>query len=145
VAKNKKSQRTSQSDSYEHPSDYEKQSQHRPWQKPAVIIKSPVPFPDVVNMDVLATMLDEDLFKRLQDLEIDHNKVVDHGYDSTQWDNEISFVRREMQIRRIRRDSHDQYMNAIREQDRIFIAEESRLPIVDFDNFKQSEDFNRYE
>ena len=98
-------------------------------------------------MDLLACGLDDELTSRLQTLESDRGKINDAGFDPTMWEVEVAYVRRELQIRRARRELHDQYMNSMREQERAFIAEEASLPVVDFDNFKQNarESFNKYE
>ena len=93
-----------------------------------------VSLPEVVNIDVLATMLDEDLSARLYALEGDKNSVLQDSYDAVPWEVEIAYVKREQQIRKLRRENHERYMRSVAQE----IAEESdnfvNLPSGDFDN-----------
>lgn len=93
----------------------------------------PVPVPEVINMDDLAVMLDDELYARLTALDADRNKVLDARLDASMWETETAYVRRELQLRRSRRDAHDTYL---REQARLFAEEERDLPSADFDNIK---------
>lgn len=68
--------------------------------------------PEVVNMDNLAILSDEDLTNRLHALEIDHQKVLDAFQDARPWEEEIAYVRREMQIRKVRKDFHENYLKS---------------------------------
>ena len=90
-----------------------------------------VPLPQVVNLDELSIMLDEDLINRLRSLEDDKNRAAEAYADVRPWEEEISYVRREQQVRRVRRDSHSEYVRKIEEE---FARLEASLPAGDFDN-----------
>lgn len=91
----------------------------------------PLPTPEVVSIDVIGTMLDEDLVVRIRALEADRAKVLDVSSDARPWEEEIAFVRREMQMRRERREAHQSWVRS--EQD-WFDRYEASLPAGDFDN-----------
>jgi hypothetical protein len=93
----------------------------------------PVAVPEVINMDILAGMMDEDVYGRLNALEADRVKVVESRLDARPWEEEIAYIRREIQLRRGRREAHEAF---IREQARLFAEEERDLPAADFDNLK---------
>ena len=67
----------------------------------------PVKFPDVTNMDVLAILSDEEVYSRVSHLESDRQKVIDHRLDPFRWEVEIAYLRREMSIRKTRREVHE--------------------------------------
>ena len=94
--------------------------------------RSAVSLPEVVNVDDLGIMLDEDLIVRLRSLEDDKGKAYDLHLDTRPWEEEIAYVRREQQIRRIRRDSHADYL---RKAEQEFVHSEVGLPAGDFDNY----------
>ncbi len=71
----------------------------------------PVPLPEVVNMDDTAVISDEDLFARMNQLESDRSKVIDHNFDPYLWEVELAYLRREVQIRRQRREAHEAYLS----------------------------------
>lgn len=87
--------------------------------------------PEVIDSDVLAGMLDEDLITRLRLLEDEKNKLYEQHADGRPWEEEIAYVRREQQVRRGRRDAHQDYMRKVESE--LFWAE-SGLPAGDFDN-----------
>jgi hypothetical protein len=91
----------------------------------------PVPLPEVVSIDVLGTLLDEDLIVRLRALDDDRNKVIDARGDSRPWEEEIAYVRREQQMRRTRRENHQEF---VRKEQKTFDDLEASLPPGDFDN-----------
>lgn len=90
-----------------------------------------IALPEVVSIDVLGTLLDEDLIVRLRALDEERNKAFEARVDTRPWETEIAFVRREQQMRRGRRESHTTYLN--REEARRN-SEEVGLPPGDFDN-----------
>jgi hypothetical protein len=93
--------------------------------------RSVVAQPEVVSSDVLGTMLDEDLIVRLRALEDDKGRVYEAYGDARPWEEEIAYIRREQQMRRVRRDTHADYMK--KEADE-FNRAEFGLPAGDFDN-----------
>jgi hypothetical protein len=97
----------------------------------AISRRAKVEVPEVLNMDVMATMLDEDLVKRLCSLEDDRMKVLGSCDDSQSWEVELAYVRRELQIRRERRAAHERYVRLI---EREHSESEANLPVADLDN-----------
>lgn len=91
----------------------------------------PVALPDVVSIDVLGTLGDEELFNRLKSLEEARQKVLEAHLDPRQWEEEVAYIRRELQIRRQRRDLHVQY---VRQLEKEFAESEAGLPVADLDN-----------
>lgn len=91
----------------------------------------PVAFPDVFTIDVLGTLNDEELINRLRSLEDDRNKVLDAHLDAKSWEEEVAYIRRELQIRRSRREAHQDY---VRQLEREFAEAEANLPVADLDN-----------
>ena len=61
-------------------------------------------------MDELAIALDDELFSRLNNLENDRLKVIEARFDPTPWEIEIAYLRREVQLRKVRRELHEQYL-----------------------------------
>ena len=90
-----------------------------------------VPLPEVVTIDVLGTLLDEDLIVRLRALDEDRNKAIEAKVDTRPWETEIAFVRREQQMRRARRETHAAWLERERKERE---SEEAGLPPGDFDN-----------
>ena len=90
-----------------------------------------VPLPELVTIDVLGTLLDEDLIVRLRALDEDRNKAIEAKVDTRPWETEIAFVRREQQMRRARRETHSAWLEQERKERE---AEEAKLPPGDFDN-----------
>lgn len=96
-------------------------------------VNYPVDLPEVTNMDELASLSDVELNAKSGALHADRAKVVDRGLDPRPWDVELMYVYREYQLRRIRKDSHEQFL---RTQARLFAEEEAGLPSADFDNLQ---------
>ncbi len=88
----------------------------------------PVPVPNVVNMDEIAVFSDEELFARVSSLENDRNKAVEARFDPLLWEVEIAYLRREMGIRRQRRDTHEVF---IRENAHLLTEEDVNLGTED--------------
>ena len=82
-------------------------------------------------MDVLGTLLDEDLIVRLRALDDDRNRAYEAHLETVPWETEIAYVRREQQMRRSRRENHSTFVN---EEQRAFERIEASLPPGDFDN-----------
>jgi hypothetical protein len=93
--------------------------------------RGPVPLPEVVSSDVLATMLDEDLLVRFRALDDERMRVEASHADTRRWEEEVAYLRREQQMRRVRRDAHTAYVRKYEEE---FNALEASLPAGDFDN-----------
>lgn len=91
----------------------------------------PASLPEVVSVDVIGTMPDEDLIVRLRALDDDRNRVFEAHLDPRPWEEEIAYIRREQQIRRARRDEHQDY---VRRMETEFSLAEFGLPAGDFDN-----------
>lgn len=91
----------------------------------------PVGFPEVANMDALGIISDEELVTRLRSLEDDRAKVLDAHLDPRLWEDEVAYVRREMQVRRTRRETHERYVRTL---EREFADAEVGLPNADLDN-----------
>jgi hypothetical protein len=77
-------------------------------------------------------MLDEDLVVRFRALDDEKNRLYETGsVDPRPWEEEIAYLRREQQIRRIRREAHAEYVQKVDgELNRL----EAYLPAGDFDN-----------
>lgn len=88
----------------------------------------PVPVPTAANIDDIAVYSDEELFSRLSGMENDRLKVAESRFDPTLWEIEIAYLRREMGIRRQRREAHEIYL---RENAHLLPEEEVT---VDFDD-----------
>jgi hypothetical protein len=91
----------------------------------------PVAAPDVLNVDDIAIMAEEEIYERIDSLEGDRGKVLEARYDATPWEVEIAWLRRELHVRRIRRDMHDSYLQA----NARFLAEEG-YEYPDYEEFK---------
>jgi hypothetical protein len=88
--------------------------------------------PEVVDIDVLSTMLDEDLLTRFKTLNDEVSRLYENGgADPRPWEEEIAYLRREQQVRRDRRDAHANY---IAKEAYEFNRLEASLPAGDFDN-----------
>jgi len=91
----------------------------------------PLPLPEVISIDVIGTMLDEDVNVRLRLIEEERFKVMDAGGDVRPWEEEVAYLRREQQLRRGRRESHSEWLRSEQEW---FDKYEASLPAGDFDN-----------
>lgn len=96
--------------------------------------KCPAEVPEQVSVDVLAVMTDEDLSAKLRSLDDDRAKVDAAFYDPRYWEEEIAYVRREMQIRNVRRKAHEQYTAEIQREIDAYNRQEFYLPVADVDN-----------
>lgn len=109
-----------------------KQSQSQsPSTSHAVKVYRRFPLPEIVSIDLMAAANDEDLINRLRSLEEERNKVLDAHLDARPWEEEVAYIRRELQIRRSRREAHERY---VRELEREFAEAEANLPVADLDN-----------
>lgn len=72
--------------------------------------KYPVEFPTPVSMDVIARYLDDELYSHLSQMENDRNKVIEAKLDPSPWEIEIAYLRREMGIRKTRREIHEEFV-----------------------------------
>ena len=91
-----------------------------------------VSLPEIVDIDVLGGMQDEDLILHLRALDDDRLRASEIGYDQLPWEVELAYVRREQQIRRTRRDVHQEISHREGEE---HYRREASLPEGDFDNF----------
>lgn len=87
--------------------------------------------PDIAHMDVLAVTPDEELIKQLRALEDERNRVLESHQDPRPWEEEVAYIRRELQVRRGRREAHDVY---VRQLEREYAEAEANLPVADLDN-----------
>lgn len=88
-------------------------------------IQYPVPVPHPINMDEIAVMADDQLYSLQQQLESDRQKVLDYRLDPYFWEVELAYLRRELNIRRVRRDAHEAYLQ---KNAALFMEEEYFLP-----------------
>lgn len=95
------------------------------------------PGPDIISIDVLGTMQDEELIKRLDTMYDGRNAAFKNRRASvTPWEVEISYVRRELQLRRERRQAHDAYVKEVDAEHKASQQAEKYLPSADLDNTK---------
>jgi len=126
VAKNTKQKRFPSSNSYSEGVSSQKHEH-------AIQSRYVVAGPEVFNMDDIAAMLDEDLYSHLNTMEDGRSKAYESRQDTRLWEEEIAYLRREIQLRRGRREAHEKY---VAETSRSFADEERGLPAADFDNLK---------
>lgn len=81
----------------------------------------------VVHMDTMAITPDVELIGRLTVLEDEKERVS----EPRPWEEEIAYIKRELQIRRSRREAHTAYVNFL---ERELAAIEFNLPFADTDN-----------
>lgn len=105
--------------------------EHKTRQRQHKRSNSPVPLPDVINVDVLAMMSEVDLIARLRSLEEARLKAYNAQLELRPWEEEIAYVKREQQIRRIRHDKYEEYLREVEEE---LERAEANLPAGDFDN-----------
>lgn len=82
-------------------------------------------------MDHLGGMLDEALAARAHMLESERSRLVDGDDNPYFWEVELAYIRREQQLRRVRREAHEAYTRQIELE---FAEEERCLPVADLDN-----------
>ncbi len=106
---------------------------HNPFQVIKTHYRYPVPLPEMLNIDALATMSDDDLGSALRRLFDDRDKVIKSSerLDTRPWDEELAYIKREQQIRRARHEAHEKW---IRELDLESQRSEANLPTADLDN-----------
>lgn len=90
-----------------------------------------IAIPDIVTIDVMGATPDEELINRLRSLEEDRQKVLDTHQDPRPWEEEVAYIRRELQIRRERRAAHERY---VRQLEKEYVESEANLPVADLDN-----------
>ena len=93
--------------------------------------RNPVNRPEITSIDVLATVSDEEMINRLRSYEESRQRVIDNHQDPRPWEEEISYIKRELQIRRSRRDAHEQYVKKLEQE---YSNCEKNLPMADLDN-----------
>ena len=70
-----------------------------------------VTFPEIVSMDILAEMNDEDLVDRMKSLFREKDKLAKKTNMSLlPWEFEVAYVQRELQIRKVRREAHQEFL-----------------------------------
>jgi hypothetical protein len=88
--------------------------------------------PDIINVDDLAMMLDEDVINRLNSLCEEYERILNQGtFDPRPWEEEIAYVKRELQIRRVRHDAHVRY---VEQMENDYASAEATAPVADLDN-----------
>jgi len=90
----------------------------------------PIPVPLQANVDELGIALEEDLFASLRSLEEGRQKVIDVHMDPRPWEEELAYVKRELQMRKIRREAHSKYLDMTDD----YSESEANLPFADLDN-----------
>lgn len=66
--------------------------------------------PAIFNMDDLGYSSDEELFSLAGRLESERSQLLSRGLDPYQWEVEISYVRREQQLRKLRAERHADWL-----------------------------------
>ena len=66
--------------------------------------------PEVYNMDDIGYMVDEAIHDRANRLENERNRLQSMGKDTYLWEVEISYLRREQDMRKTRSQLHMEYM-----------------------------------
>ena len=72
--------------------------------------KYPIPGPEVANMDDIGYYPDDLLADRIGRLESERTRLLEMRYDPQLWEVELSYMRREQQIRSARAEKHEAYM-----------------------------------
>lgn len=75
--------------------------------------KFSISLPEVINMDVLYSESDEELHARLDNLYSERDKAVAAEQDPQPWEVEICYVKREVLLRRQRRELHEKYVSQL--------------------------------
>lgn len=96
--------------------------------------ESPLPPPDVTNMDDIGTMTDEALLEKLRATEMERDKVLEAKADAVLWETEASYLRREFQIRRTRHVLHETYLHQLEREAEEARRQEEKYPVADLDN-----------
>lgn len=95
---------------------------------------SSIPAPLIACSDDIEVLTDEELAYKISELDSERNEVITEGADARPWDEELCYFRREMQIRRKRREIHETFLNQAAAEARLAWQEEQRLPNADLDN-----------
>lgn len=85
--------------------------------------------PDVASIDVLASLMDDELSSRFHAIDEARHQLLETRIDLRPWEEELAYVRREQMIRRGRRENHDRFL-----REGAPTLEEWQLPTGDFDN-----------
>lgn len=78
--------------------------------KARIVPQYPVDFPNVISMDVIARYSDEELFSCISRLETDRSKILESRFDPSPWEIELAYHKREFNLRKIRKEKHDEFM-----------------------------------
>lgn len=93
-----------------------------------------MPLPSISNMDDIAVLTDDALLEQLRLLEIEKEKAQSNNIDSKPWETEIAYHRREVQLRRQRREEHDSYLKGLETEAAEAQRLENTYPVADLDN-----------
>ena len=84
-----------------------------------------------LRSDILAVMLDEELSGLADRLEEERQSALKSGYATRAYEEEIAYVRREQQVRSMRRRAHSAYLDGIQREIAEQDAIERTLPNFD--------------
>lgn len=87
--------------------------------------------PEIYNMDTLGIISDDELNLIYQRLLNDHSVVLSKNGDTRMWEDEISYVQRELDMRNLRHIKHTEF---VRQTERENARIEASLPYADLDN-----------
>jgi hypothetical protein len=91
-------------------------------------VEYPYPTPYEYNMDTLAVMSDEEVAERFNMLDAQRLELIKKRFSPVLWEIELSYLMREYQIRRIRRQKHQEYVGQLTAEMRTFRDSEYDLP-----------------
>lgn len=66
--------------------------------------------PEVLNMDEIRYMPDEAIYSIANRLESERNRLANASRDTRLWEVEIAYLRREQELRHIRAEHHQKYL-----------------------------------
>jgi hypothetical protein len=75
--------------------------------------QNPIPFPQKINMDDLATVDDDVLSNMLRSLNDSIARATGHGLNPMPWEVELCYAQREAQIRTLRKELHAKYLESL--------------------------------
>lgn len=81
--------------------------------------------PPVFNMDDLGYSSDDELFSLAARLEAERSQLLSKGFDTYNWEIEISYVRREQQLRKLRSERHSDWLAAMSQGGRFDDADQT--------------------
>lgn len=93
-----------------------------------------LPVLEMMTFDQLGTVTDDELYERLRNLEANKDLIVQAHCNPRRWEEEICYVRREIQIRRNRREQHTAFVERTSREIANNQAAEKHLPSADLDN-----------